>query len=386
VLFLCLALLCGAGCYDVREPGQGDDDNDSFPTDDDDNSSQDDDDSATGDDDDDDDDDDATPGEGPLGFIGSPCTSDVDCDFDDGVCLLDGDGFPGGTCSQGCDLYCPDRDGHPTTFCVEEVALPPPAAALGDGACLSRCDLGLFPDSGCRPGYGCRVEARANEPGTQMYVCLPGEDSDLSSCHRELAARGVFFEPTVRADSSPSTHPDLTCHIEEPVWVQSPILGTELLYYDGNPTDRVLASCDMAHSLADTILDVQPLGVTALLHIGTYNCRVIANVTPPRLSRHGYGDAIDIYGFDFADGTSYTLEDHWEGGPYDDPPITPVTPGGMFLSGAAQRWHDEQYWSIILTPNFNLAHDNHFHVDLTPGSDFLELRSTTFIGPAPYYD
>jgi hypothetical protein len=196
----------------------------------------------------------------------------------------------------------------------------------------------------------------------------------------------VSFEPTVRADASPAGHPDLVCHIEEPVWVQSPLLGTELLYYDGSPTERVLASCDMAHSLADTVLDVQPFGVTALLHIGTYNCRVISGVQPPTLSRHGHADAIDIYGFDFDDGTTYTLVDHWEGGPDDDPPVTPVTPGGIFLNDAAYRWNDEQYWSIILTPNYNTAHDNHFHVDLTPGSDYIGVWGGSWIGPAPYND
>jgi hypothetical protein len=383
-LVLLLVLLLSIGCYEVRES----DDDDSADEDlgDDDSAGDDDtgDDDDTGADDDTGDDDDATPDDGPLGFIGSPCLSDAECDFDGGTCLLEDDGFPGGACSVACDLYCPDLAGHPTTFCVEEAALLPAAADLGDGACFSRCDMGLFPGSGCRPGYGCRVEARANEASTEMYVCMPGEESDLSSCHIELAERGIDFEPTVRADASPDGFPNLICHIEEPVWVKSPVLGTELRYYDGSITEKVLASCDMAHSLADTVLDVQPLGVSDLLHIGTYNCRVISGTST--LSRHGYGDAIDIYGFRFDDGTEWTLVDHWEGGPDDIPAVTPVTPAGIFLNDAAYRWHDEDYWSIILTPNYNDAHDNHFHVDLTPGSDFIGLWGGTWIGPAPYND
>jgi hypothetical protein len=31
-------------------------------------------------------------------------------------------------------------------------------------------------------------------------------------------------------------------------------------------------------------------------------------------------------------------------------------------------------WNIVLTPNYNADHRNHFHVDLTPGSDFIERR------------
>ncbi len=365
-----LVLLLAAGCYEVRGPDWDDDD-----TADDDDTSGDDDDTAGDDDDTAGDDDD----DGPLGFIGSPCVDDSDCDFDGSYCLLEDDGFPGGSCSMPCDLYCPDRGGHPTTFCVEEAALLPAAAELGDGACFSRCDLGLFPESGCRAGYGCRAEARANEPETEMYVCLPGEQSDLSLCQSDLAARGVSFEPAVREDDSPDGYPELTCHIEDPVWLHSPVLGTELLYYDGTPTEQVLASCEMAHSLADTVLDMQPFGVTALLHLGTYNCRVISGTTT--LSRHGYGDAIDIYGFDFEDGTQYTLVDDWEH--HTD---NPIGSGAEFLYEAAYRWHDEQYWSIILTPNYNVAHDNHFHVDLTPGSDYIGVWGGNWIGPAPYYD
>ncbi|MCB9759689.1 MAG: extensin family protein [Alphaproteobacteria bacterium] len=310
------------------------------------------------------------------GFIGSPCASDADCDYDGGICLLDG--FPNGSCSMECDRYCPDADGFPTTFCVERGEFPDDAP-LVEGGCLSRCDLGLFPETGCRDGYGCVVTTRANEPETQTYACLPDRPSDLTDCHVELAARGVAFEPTVIAPESPSTHPDLTCFIEDPVYVRSPVHDVDLLYYDGTETERVLAACDMAHALTDTIDDVAPYGVTALRHIGTYNCRVISGTDT--LSRHAFADAIDIYGFDFSDGTQYTLVDDWE---HDT--SSPQGPGARFLYDAAYRWHDDYIWTIILTPNYNSAHDNHFHVDLTPGSDYIGATGPWFIGPAPYDD
>ena len=28
-------------------------------------------------------------------------------------------------------------------------------------------------------------------------------------------------------------------------------------------------------------------------------------------------------------------------------------------------------WNIVLTPNYNADHRNHFHVDLTPGADLI---------------
>ncbi|TNE88996.1 MAG: hypothetical protein EP330_12720 [Deltaproteobacteria bacterium] len=308
--------------------------------------------------------------DGPLGFIGSPCAVDADCGPDGAVCLTEG--FPNGMCSLACDQFCPDAEGHPTTFCVTGEELPPEGAALGDGGCASRCDFGLFPDSGCRPGYGCAVATRANEPGTQTYTCLPDRETELSQCHADLAARGVAFEPAIVADRSPETNPELICHIEEPVYVLGPVHGVNVMYADGG-SQRTLASCDMAHALVDTVDDVAEYGVTTLRHYGTYNCRVISGTST--LSRHGYGDALDIMGFDFADGSQITLIDDWE---HDT--TSPGTQAGQFLYDAAYRWHDAKYWNIILTPNYNAAHDDHFHVDLTPGSDFI--RSNQFyLGP-----
>jgi hypothetical protein len=314
---------------------------------------------------------------GPLGYIGSPCETVADCNYQGAVCLTDG--FPDGICTMACDQFCPDQDGYPMTFCVEAADLPPAAAALGDGACFARCNFLYFPDTGCRAGYGCVAATRANEPGVELYVCLPNVQSELGQCYYDLAARDVGFEPTIRADDHPSTHPNLTCHIEDPLYLFSPLHGVELQNYGGTETPRVLTACNMAHALTSTIDDVIPHGVDALRHMGTYNCRVIAGTDT--LSRHAFADAIDIGAFHFTDDTLYTLFDHWEHNT-----TNPQTPGGIFLYEAAHRWFDDWIWNIILTPNYNTAHDDHFHVDLTPSSHFIGFRGWRYIGPAPYVD
>ena len=309
------------------------------------------------------------------GFIGSPCANDTDCAFEGGTCLTDG--FPSGMCSAPCETYCPDEDGFPVTFCVDGGSAGP--FPDGNGWCVSRCDFSTYFEGGCRDEYGCTIESRNEEPQTQTYACLPNRPSDLEECHLQLAERGIAFEPTVRTVDHPEGHPELDCVIEHPVWLMSPVSGVELEYYDGTPTPRTLASCEMAHSIADTAEDVGPFGVKSILHIGTYNCRVIAGTST--LSRHGYGDAIDIYGFRFDDDRTWTLIDDWE---HDTE--TPTTMAGRFLFDAAHRWYDDWIWNIILTPNYNLAHDNHFHVDLTPGWHDISLHSGRYIGPAPYVD
>jgi hypothetical protein len=41
----------------------------------------------------------------------------------------------------------------------------------------------------------------------------------------------------------------------------------------------------------------------------------------------------------------------------------------------------DQVWNIALTPNYNAAHRDHFHVDLTAGSDFIRRMQPTDHGP-----
>ncbi len=312
-----------------------------------------------------------------LGWIGSPCTSQADCPYADATCLSEADGFPGGMCTLACTGSCPDEAGYPVTFCIDGADLPAAGAALG-GACGSRCDFSHYPETGCREGYGCAVTTRP-DGSADNYACLPNAASELGSCYLDLAARGVAFEPNIREDDHPADAPELTCHVEDALYLLGPVLGVDLRYYDGSLTDRVLVNCETGHAIADTILDVAPYGVTDLYHIGTYSCRTISGTDT--LSQHGLGNAIDIYGFGFDDGTLVTLVDDWE---HDM--TNPETWAGAFLYDASLRWYDQWIWNIILTPNYNADHDNHFHVDLTEGSHYWGLTTPHHWGPAPYDD
>ncbi len=285
---------------------------------------------------------------------------------------------PGGMCTEACDLYCPDADGYPTTFCVDDGFLDGQAAALGQGACHSRCDYLAFPGTGCRDGYGCVMAPRANEPNTEVYTCIAGAEPDPpSDCQLELLALNVAFTPAVVADTSPDTHPNLVCHVEDPVRIHPPINGVDIFYYDGTATPNILMGCEGALALAQTAYDVGDQGVEAIRHIGTYNCRVIAGTDT--LSQHAFGDAIDIYGFDMTSGESWTLIDDWEHETDD-----PVSPAAQFLYDVSLGWYDQWIWNVILTPNYNAAHDNHFHVDMTPGSHFRGAFDGHYIGVNPH--
>jgi hypothetical protein len=91
--------------------------------------------------------------------------------------------------------------------------------------------------------------------------------------------------------------------------------------------------------------------VVAIRQIGAYSCRVRTGGSG-RLSNHAAGLAIDIAGFEFADGTRVLVKDHWR-----DP-----GPRGRFLREIA-RAACEQF-SVVLTPNTDVWHRDHIHLDL----------------------
>ncbi|MBI4954094.1 MAG: extensin family protein [Myxococcales bacterium] len=299
-----------------------------------------------------------------VGFIGGPCLTNTDCAYDGGYCLTEAEGFPGGMCTLDCAQYCPDQAGATTTFCAEPADL---GTAATDGLCTMRCNFGAA-DTGCRPGYQCHAIGRNDEPSTVVYACVPGEDSPYqpTACEQELAARGIAWSPSLYATDHPVDHPELDCTIDNPVWIEPVLHGVP---FRGSTLDNepawLFTACPHALAVDDAAAHAASLGVTDIVHYGIYNCRVIAGTAT--LSEHGHANAIDFAGFATAGSTYYSVLDAWE----DDQP-SPVTPGGALLKSFATGVFDASIFNIVLTPDYNAAHDNHFHCDLTPGSHFMK--------------
>jgi hypothetical protein len=83
------------------------------------------------------------------------------------------------------------------------------------------------------------------------------------------------------------------------------------------------------------------------------------------LSRHGYGDAIDLGSFFTSSGDEYNLVRDWQ---HNTTSFS--TDKARILYEIGQEMHQRGIFNIVLTPNYNAAHDNHFHVDLTPGGNY----------------
>jgi hypothetical protein len=297
-------------------------------------------------------------------WIGGPCVDDLDCAYDGGVCLREAEGWPCGTCSVTCDQYCPDIGGAPETFCVNHDLVDP--FAPDAGACLQKCDPTLLPDGGCRPGYTCSLAERQNEDGSWAAVCLPGEfATPKTECQQTLDELGLLWVPAYVPLDQPDTHPELDCVFEEPVRLYSPVNGVDYRYVSNEAPTPLLVSCDLAVALHALGTLLQSKDAIEVAHLGTYNCRVISGTDT--LSQHAFGYAIDLAGFTLEGGEYLSVYEHWEDGVGN-----PVTFEGQWLKDLTDQRHNQGIFNIILTPEYNDAHDDHFHVDLTPGEDFYE--------------
>ena len=116
--------------------------------------------------------------------------------------------------------------------------------------------------------------------------------------------------------------------------------------------------------------------------IGVYNYRCIdQSLTPPNcnMSQHAYAKAIDLAAFTTSDDTTYTVKTDWVIDPADDTcEATTESDKDTFLHQLICELKAHRVWNIVLTPNYNAAHRDHFHVDLTKSSDFITRQVGAF--------
>lgn len=103
--------------------------------------------------------------------------------------------------------------------------------------------------------------------------------------------------------------------------------------------------------------------VTAIRSMGSYACRSMNNQPGARISEHAFGNALDIGGFQLADGREISIQHDWKGSDEET---------RAFLrdihAGACG------YFTTVLGPGSNVFHYNHIHVDLA-------MHGNTSTGP-----
>jgi len=178
-------------------------------------------------------------------------------------------------------------------------------------------------------------------------------DAKLSTLRFDSAlCRTVLKEPHIDASPIPDRLQDNNCG-----WVNA----VRFTHTGGAQIGVNPLTCEMAAALTLWVEhEVQPLaremfgqGVVRLGDMGTYDCRnIVGNPFWKGLrSQHAAANAIDISGFTFADGRSISVLRDWKGKGKE----------AEFLHEAHRRAC--RYFRVALSPNFNVAHANHFHFD-----------------------
>lgn len=176
---------------------------------------------------------------------------------------------------------------------------------------------------------------------------LVGLTGDGPRCEALLARAGVRFAslPPVRAGA---------CGYDDGVRLASG--GSRTI---GFAPAGVGTSCAVASGLALWEWHVvQPAALrhfgsaaVRIDHFGSYSCRRLYGRSAGAYSEHSTADAFDVAGFRMADGTRVTVVGDWSGGGAKAAFLRDVRDGACDL------------FSTVLSPDYNAAHRDHFHLD-----------------------
>ena len=164
-----------------------------------------------------------------------------------------------------------------------------------------------------------------------------------------------LVEPSAFVVPAPPIDGPGICGLEHPFKVTALAGGSVTL----NATQTI--GCPLTAALDQWVVDfVQPdaqarfgENVVRIDSLGSYSCRPIDNLRNEQLSEHAFGNAIDIGGFELADGRTFSFVKDWNG--RDDQ-------ARAFL-------HEAQaaactIFTTVLAPGADTFHYNHMHVDL----------------------
>lgn len=219
------------------------------------------------------------------------------------------------------------------------------------------------------------TELRFDRDGTRAVV-VKGYDG--TGAERETAALSVEVSGGCLSELERS---GVAFHLAPPtkgitdaVYVGPQVDGVALRYRTSSKPDAILVACEMVSHVRRLAGLVKSMGFDEIVHIGTYNYRNMRNPTCEKnntckLSQHSHGTALDIHAIAKA-GTkvTYSTLKDWVVTPMPTCPGKAKTEGDKALHNLACQMRAKNLFSIILTPNYNATHRDHFHVDLTANS------------------
>jgi hypothetical protein len=182
----------------------------------------------------------------------------------------------------------------------------------------------------------------------------------LDDCFAELDARGITYKRAKRPGIA---------------------LGVEVLSLPGgveiSGDEPLVIDCSLAVSLHEVTRYMHALGIERAHFASAYSRRNVRGTNHP--SKHSYGLAIDVSSFTGTDlGTVRVDRDYEQGlGDAVDCVGAPLTQGGLVLKILQCQLVRSGLFHLVLSPDYDDAHHDHFHLEAKPWHERASLRSAT---------
>lgn len=192
-----------------------------------------------------------------------------------------------------------------------------------------------------------------------------------AACETELGRRGIAF---TRATATA---------VAAPVRLPGPIRGvtfrTQLPASQRTTSPYEIFDCRLVLALDDFAVILGKYDVTEVVHFSVYRPPVKSWPEDAVGRRHTGGLAIDAGMFVRKDGSVLKVERDFHGaigapacGANAGP--SPSTPDAQALRGILCEAATARLFHVVLTPNYNWAHRNHFHLEVAAGSKWFMVR------------
>jgi hypothetical protein len=168
---------------------------------------------------------------------------------------------------------------------------------------------------------------------------------DVATCRAVLARSAVAFTALDPAGEGACSRSDRTQLGDYPLAPDTPPVTC--------PTAAALELWRIK-TLTPAAQEIFGTGIARIEHLGAFSCRRTYGTAEGPWSEHATANAIDIAAFVLDDGRRISLNGDWDGDDDD----------ARFLRTA--RNGACEWFATVLSPDYNAAHADHFHLDQSP--------------------
>jgi len=193
-----------------------------------------------------------------------------------------------------------------------------------------------------------------------LASAAPAAASPATHCQAELDRRGVSYRPASR--------PGIAIGVE----ITGPLGG--ITWSSGSRTPLVI-DCSLAVSLDEAAPYLRALGIERATWSSGYSRRLVRGTSRP--SKHSFGLALDVARFHTADAGDLSVALDYEQGLGDavDCLGQPATQAGAMLKVLQCQLVRSGLFHLVLSPDYDDAHHDHFHLEALPWHERPQLRA-----------